>query len=119
MRQPLPFVYIDKDHWPTNNSDLNPFDYCIWNEIEQVLRCNTAKFKKTLIVALKRAVKEIPKDVVFESCLSCTNRLYRSSKTKEIIFDSKIQLFCRELNDKFFRMKIKSKDWKLTEIIEK
>ena len=40
-------------------------------------------------------------------------------KTKEIILDDKIELFCREFNGKFFKIKIKSKDWKWTEIIEK
>ena len=38
---------------------------------------------------------------------------------KEIALDNKIQLFRRELNDEFFEKKIKSKDWKLTEIVEK
>ena len=40
-------------------------------------------------------------------------------KTKEIILNNKIQPFFRELKVEFFKKKIRSKDWKLTEIIEK
>ena len=36
--------------------------------------------KKTLIEELKRAVKKIREIVVFESCNSFTNRLYRLKK---------------------------------------
>ena len=25
--------FIDKDHWPTNNPDLNLLDYSIWDEL--------------------------------------------------------------------------------------
>jgi len=72
--------FIDKDHWPPNSPDLNPLDYCIWNELAQAISWNTVTSKKTLIVALKRAVREISQDVVFESCSSWTNRLYRLSQ---------------------------------------
>ena len=71
--------FIDKSQWPPNSPDLNPLDSCVWNEIAQVIKWNAVTPKKTLIVALKRAVKKISNDVVFESCLSCTNRLYRMS----------------------------------------
>ena len=74
--------FIDKDHWPLNSPDLNPLDYCVWNEIAQAIKWNAVTSKKALIVALKRAVKKISNDVVFESCLSWTNRLYRMSQDK-------------------------------------
>ena len=74
--------FIDKDHWSPNSPDLNPSDYCVWNEIAQVIKWNALTSKKTLIVALKRAVKKISNDVIFESCLSWTNRLYRISQDK-------------------------------------
>ena len=72
--------FIDKDYWPPNSSDLNPLDYCVWNEIAQVIKWNAVTSKKTFIVALKRTVKKISNDVVFESCLSWSNRLYRMSQ---------------------------------------
>ena len=75
----FPF-FIDRYHWPSNSPDLNPMDYCIWNELAQAIKWNTVTSKKTLIVALKRAVKTISKDVIFESCSSWTNRLYRMSQ---------------------------------------
>ena len=30
--------FIDKDHWPPNSLDLNPLDYCIWNEVVQSIK---------------------------------------------------------------------------------
>ena len=74
--------FIDKDHWSPNSTDLNSFDYYIWKKIEQVIKQNKVTSKKSLIIALKRAVKEISKDVVFESYLSGTNQLYRMSQDK-------------------------------------
>ena len=74
--------FIDKDHWPPNSPDLNPFDYYVWHEIAQVIKWNAATSKTILIVALKRAVKKISNDVVFESCLSWIHRLYRMSQDK-------------------------------------
>jgi inhibitor of nuclear factor kappa-B kinase subunit alpha len=74
--------FIDKDHWPPNSPDSNPLDYCIWDQLAQTIKWNTVTSKKTLIVALKRAVREISKDAVFESCSSWTNRLYRLSQNK-------------------------------------
>ena len=74
--------FIDKDHWPPNSPDLNPLDYCVWNEIAQVIKWNTVIPKKTLIVALPRAVKKFSNDVVVENCLSWTNRLCRMSQDK-------------------------------------
>ena len=65
--------FIDKDHWPPNSPDLNLLDYCVWNEIAQMIKRNTLTARKTLSVALKHAAKEISKDVDFESCLSGAN----------------------------------------------
>jgi len=73
-------AFIDKDHWPPNSPDLNPLDYCIWDEFVKVINWNKVASKATLIQELKRAVKKIRKNVVFESCSSWTNRLYRMSQ---------------------------------------
>jgi len=69
--------FLDKDHWPPNSPDLNPLDYSIWDEFVQQMNWNKVQSKKTLIEELKRAVKRIREEVVFESCESWTNRLYR------------------------------------------
>ncbi|CAF2109294.1 unnamed protein product [Rotaria magnacalcarata] len=74
--------FIDKDHWPPNSPDLNPLDYCIWNEFAQLVKWDTVTSKTTLITALKRAVREISQDVVEKSCASWTNRLHRLSQDK-------------------------------------
>lgn len=75
----FPF-FIDKDHWPPNSPDLNPLDYCIWDELAHAINWSKVTSKKTLIAELKRAVKEIRQNVVFESCMSWTNRVYRMSQ---------------------------------------
>ncbi len=53
--------FIDKGHWPPNSPDLNPLDYCIWNEFVKVIDWNRATSKATLIQELKRTVKKIRK----------------------------------------------------------
>jgi hypothetical protein len=72
--------FIDRDHWPPNSPDLDSLDYCIWDEFVKVIDWNKATSKATLIQELKRAVKKNRKNVVFESCNSWTNRLYRMSQ---------------------------------------
>jgi hypothetical protein len=72
--------FIGKDRWPPNSPDLNPLDYCLWNELGQAIEWHTVTPKTTLISALGWAVRKIPLDVVFESCASWTNRLYRMSQ---------------------------------------
>ncbi|CAF2069871.1 unnamed protein product [Rotaria magnacalcarata] len=74
--------FIDKDHWPPNSPDLNPLDYCIWNEFAQLVKWDTVTSKTTLITALKRAVREISQDVVEKNYASWTNRLHRLSQDK-------------------------------------
>ncbi|CAF3943762.1 unnamed protein product, partial [Rotaria sp. Silwood1] len=69
--------FIDKDHWPPNNSDLNPLDYCIWNEFAQYVNWEKVTSKSTLIDELKRAVKKIRQDVVLQNCSSWAVRLQR------------------------------------------
>ena len=72
--------FLDKDHWPPNSPDLNPLDYSIWDGFVYQMDWNKVKSKQTLIDELKRAVKKIRATVVFESCYSWTNRLYRLSE---------------------------------------
>ncbi|CAF4691140.1 unnamed protein product [Rotaria socialis] len=52
-------TFIDEDHWPPNSPDLNPLDYCIWDEFVGHINWNNVQSKVTLIRELKRAVKKI------------------------------------------------------------
>ncbi|CAF5186576.1 unnamed protein product [Rotaria magnacalcarata] len=74
--------FIDKDHWSPSSPDLNPLDYCIWDEIAHQVHWDAVTSKTTLINEMKRAVRKVSLDVVFESCSSWTNRLYRLSQVK-------------------------------------
>jgi hypothetical protein len=49
--------FIDKDHWPPNSPDLNPLDYCIWDEFAQCVNWKKVTSKTILIDELKCAVK--------------------------------------------------------------
>lgn len=74
-------AFLDQNQWPPNSPDLNPFDYCIWDELAKAINWNKVSSKKTLVDELQRAVKKIRPDVVFESCASWTNRLFRLAKS--------------------------------------
>ena len=51
--------FIERDRWPPNNPDLNLSDYWLWNELGKTIIWNGITSKKSLIVALKRGVKEV------------------------------------------------------------
>ena len=69
--------FIDKDTWSANSPDLNPLDYCIWDEFARAINWDKVTSKSSLISELKRGVKKIRLDVVRESCSVWTNHLYR------------------------------------------
>ena len=68
-------AFLEKTRWPPNSPDLNPLDYCIWNELVRVIKWDKVTNKQTLIDELKMAVKRVSHEVVLESCLSWTSRL--------------------------------------------
>ena len=51
--------FIDKDTWPANSPNLNPSNYCIWNEFAQTINWDNVTSKISLIAKLKRGVKKI------------------------------------------------------------
>ncbi|CAM4772621.1 unnamed protein product [Rotaria magnacalcarata] len=69
--------FIDKDRCPPNSPDLNPLDDSIWDELANAISWNKVKSKTTLIQQLKSSINKVRESVVFESCASWTNRLYR------------------------------------------
>ncbi|CAF1150751.1 unnamed protein product [Didymodactylos carnosus] len=78
-RKHLP-SFIPRERWPANSPDLNPLDYCIWDEFVTAIKWNKVTSKRTLIEELKRAVKKIRQEVILESCESWTVRLSNISK---------------------------------------
>ncbi|CAF0883256.1 unnamed protein product [Rotaria sordida] len=52
----------------------------LWDELVNTIDWDKVKSKTTLIQQLKSSVKKIRESVVFESCASWTNRLYRVSQ---------------------------------------
>ena len=59
-------LFIDKDTWPANSPDLNPLDYCIWDEFAQAINWDRVTSKSSLIAEFKRCVKKIRLNVVRE-----------------------------------------------------
>ena len=49
---------LDRYQWPPNSPDLNPLDYCIWDELTQTITWHKVASKKTLIDELRRASKK-------------------------------------------------------------
>jgi hypothetical protein len=77
--------FIDKDQWPPNSPDLNPLDYSIWDEFVHAIEWEKVTSKKTLVEELKKAIKKIRAEVVFESCSSWSSRFYRLSKKQWLL----------------------------------
>ncbi|CAF5147283.1 unnamed protein product [Rotaria magnacalcarata] len=71
-----------KHHGPPSSPDLNPLDYCIWDKLAHQVNWDAVTSKTTLINEVKRAVRKVSLNVVFEICSSWTNRLYRLSQVK-------------------------------------
>ena len=70
-----PPSFIPKDRWPANSPDLNPLDYCIWNELVEAMDWSRIKAKLTLIEELKRSIKKVKPEIVLESCNDFSKRL--------------------------------------------
>jgi inhibitor of nuclear factor kappa-B kinase subunit alpha len=70
-------AFLEKDRWPANSPDLNPLDYCIWDELANAIDWHRITSKKDLIEELKRATKKVRPEIVFESCNSWTSRLLK------------------------------------------
>ena len=84
-------IFLDMDTWPANSPDLNPLDYCIWDEFVQAINWDKVTWKSSLIAELKRGVKKIHLYVVMESCSVWTNRLYRMTQNDENYLGDKKQ----------------------------
>ena len=76
-------IFLDKDTWPANSPDLNPLDYCIWDEFAQAINWDKVTSKSSLIAEPNRGVKKIRLYVVSESCSVWTNRLYHMTQNDE------------------------------------
>ena len=58
VRQQFSFVHSEKS-LAFKQFYLNPLDYCFWDELGETIKWNRVTSEKSLIVGLKRAVKEV------------------------------------------------------------
>ena len=70
-------TFISSENWPPNSPDLNPLDYSIWDEPVNAINWDKVKSKTALLKPIKLVHEKVRESVVFESCVSCTSRLYR------------------------------------------
>ena len=70
-------TFINSEDWPPNSPDLNPLNYLIWDERVNTINWDKVKSKTVLIQQIKLAHKKVRELVVFENCVSWTNRFYR------------------------------------------
>ena len=83
-------TFTDKDHWPANNPDLNPFDLSIWDELAHAVNWDKITSKNTLIIEqLERFINKLSVKVVRVRLVDCITYL----KMMEIIFDKRNNLF--------------------------
>lgn len=75
-------AFINAACWPANSPDLNPMDYCIWNEVAQGIRWDRVSSKPTLLAEIKRSARSVRPQVILESCNTWTKRLYHIEKNK-------------------------------------
>ena len=58
---------IQPCHWPPNSPDLNPLDYFVWNEVAKRMPKKKFSNRQQLESSVKKAIKEIPLEMVQES----------------------------------------------------
>jgi hypothetical protein len=69
--------FIAKDRWSPSSRDLDPLDYCIWNEIVTGMKLDKVVCRNTLILEIKRAVRLLRKEVLLHSCKVWYTRVRR------------------------------------------
>ena len=51
-------AFISKKRWPPNSPDLYPYDYSLWNELDEAMDWDHITTKTTLLDEIKRSVKK-------------------------------------------------------------
>lgn len=69
--------FFSKDRWPANSPDLNPLDYGLWVELGRNVNWAKVVSKASLITQVKGAFKRMRKNVIVDSCLNWSSRLYK------------------------------------------
>ena len=62
--------FLTRIHDQRNSPDLNPLNYCIWDEFARAINCDKVTWKSSLIAELKRGVKK-------NSFGCCMGKLFR------------------------------------------
>ena len=82
----LGIAYIGPDRWSPNSPDLNPFDYFVWNEIENRLKSKKFNNRDDLIKKIKESIKEIPKKMIRDSIENFRSRIYEVEKSRRSLY---------------------------------
>ena len=49
------YDFVPFFHWPPSSPDLNPLDYFLWSQVENITNMNSHNTKASLIAAIRRA----------------------------------------------------------------
>ena len=75
-------AFFDKDTWPPNSPDINPVDYCVWNEVVTKMKWDRVNSKAELIREIRNTVRRLQhSESITEACKSWRSRLYRVQST--------------------------------------
>ena len=72
--------FIEKERWPANSPDLNSVGLLCMGRARAGNQMELRHVEKDTYRRTQRAVKRIREDVVFERCMTWTNRLFRISQ---------------------------------------
>jgi hypothetical protein len=70
-------AFIPKSLWPPNSPDLNPLDFCVWNELVQGIKWDKVTNKQTLIAQIRASCGRLCPDTLQHSCESWRTRVLR------------------------------------------
>ena len=68
-------AFIPKSLWPPNSPDLNPLDFCVWNELVHAMDWRRIVSQATLIREIRRGCGKLKCETVLRSCQSWRKRV--------------------------------------------
>ena len=68
-------AFIPKSLWPPNSPDLNPLDFCVWNELVQAMDWSHVVSQSTLVKEITRGCGKLKGETVLRSCQSWRKRV--------------------------------------------
>ena len=62
------YDFVPFSHWPPSSPDLNPLDYFVWSNVENITNMTSHNTKASLIAAIRPVFAELPLALVEKAC---------------------------------------------------